>query len=503
MADKYWEDRYIQLKKDRDAFQQDYLKNMNERYHQLSATMEQELIYWLDRYAKNDQITREEAKQLLSKEEQRKWRLTLKEFRQKAMDGGYDQELNREYFKGRIDRLTLLQNQLYLHLMESAHSEDVALDKAMEEDYTETHDKSLYEASQSVRQDVVFTHYDEHALATAMYQNWRGSNFSKRIWNNHLNYLPKKLKATMSSAIQLGWSVDKIIDEMMLNVDFRLRQRMTTLVQTELGRIEERATQDSYKSMGVEAYEWLATLETHTCDQCAHLDGKQFPVNDPSSPLPIEDTHPNCRCTTVPVVPGWDGSTHRWARDPDTGKGTQVYQTSFENWQRDRKDFEQYADLIGAKRIGGTLSEFQRIRYNDSERWQQIENKVELQEAINDEKLPLVVNPEKQDRHRRGSREYKIKEKKRGIAPSYITIDDDKILEIVKENYLDGIVNISHKEGDIQYSSEIITDSYEYGVDVSGKEEEKGKEYPTNQFKIHFSKTGIHIVPTFPDEEMN
>lgn len=143
--------------------------------------------------------------------------------------------------------------------------------------------------------------------------------------------LPDKLARSMSIGIINGWSTDKIVDDMMLGIDKQLRNRMISLVQTESAHIAEVATDKAMKETGVQEWEWLATLEVHTCSICASLDGKIFSVDDKSAP--ICPAHPNCRCTKIPVIVGWQ-SSKRWQRNPESGLGEVKNHQSFNEWKK-------------------------------------------------------------------------------------------------------------------------------------------------------------------------
>jgi SPP1 gp7 family putative phage head morphogenesis protein len=48
------------------------------------------------------------------------------------------------------------------------------------------------------------------------------------------------------------------------------------------------------------AWEFIATNDERTCPICGRLDGQQFPIG--GGPLPPTNTHPNCRCSVLPVL---------------------------------------------------------------------------------------------------------------------------------------------------------------------------------------------------------
>ena len=51
----------------------------------------------------------------------------------------------------------------------------------------------------------------------------------------------------------------------------------------------------------IKAVQWVATLDTRTCLICGDRDTEEYPVNEGHRP----PAHPNCRCTTVPVLYHW------------------------------------------------------------------------------------------------------------------------------------------------------------------------------------------------------
>ncbi|GFZ26619.1 minor capsid protein [Lactobacillus corticis] len=97
-------------------------------------------------------------------------------------------------------------------------------------------------------------------------------------------------------------------------------KQLHRLVITEMGHAAEQATAQFYKDSDIEQYQYLATLESHTCDQCAHLDERIFYVKDKVEGLNYPLIHPYCRCTTVPYIKDLPDVQSRWYRGKD-GKG--------------------------------------------------------------------------------------------------------------------------------------------------------------------------------------
>lgn len=326
----YIQKRFLINRLKMEKLQRNYNREMLKRYNVLANNLYKEIHSWVERYADNEAINVDAAYEILSKDDQKKWSMSLQEFRKKAIEGGYSQELNREYFKSRINRLEHLSNQLYTELVEYAAKEDQHLSDYLKDHYEEAYLRNIYELTDRGSFVVPFDRYSSKQLEQVISKPWLGSNFSKRVWRNLTKKLPDALEKTMSQAVTLGWGTDKIVNAMMKEVGTFARSRMTTLVQTEAAHIAERATDRSFEEMGVKQWEWLATLESHTCLRCGELDGKIFDRDDPKAPVcPL---HPNCRCTRIPVVEGFK-ELHRWQRDPITGKGKIEKNMSFAEWK--------------------------------------------------------------------------------------------------------------------------------------------------------------------------
>jgi len=338
----YWQKRFIQINAATEKMTDEYLAGMADRYEELGKSIEYEIDKFVTRYSDESGLSEKEIDKMLSKGEQTSWSMTLKEFRQKAIDGGYDKELNIEYYKSRISRLQKLKAQLAMEFAEFTNAEEGRLKSFLSDQYRESYLRNIYELTDRGAFVVPFDKYNSRALRLALSTPWKSSNFKKRIWKAHLKVLPERLSRTLSYSVTHGWGIDRTVKEMMRGFKGVARNRVVTLVQTESAHIIETATLESYRQLGVEKYEWLATLESHTCREditingftykgCAGLDGLTFDVDSENPILP--PVHPNCRCTTVPVIKGYR-SSKRWMRDPETGKGEIIDNISFTEWSK-------------------------------------------------------------------------------------------------------------------------------------------------------------------------
>lgn len=69
---------------------------------------------------------------------------------------------------------------------------------------------------------------------------------------------------------------------------------------TESAFFNSAAQMDSFKDVGVEQFEFVATLDNRTSDICQEMDGKVFKMSEREIGVNVPPLHCNCRSTTVP-----------------------------------------------------------------------------------------------------------------------------------------------------------------------------------------------------------
>lgn len=112
-----------------------------------------------------------------------------------------------------------------------------------------------------------------------------------------------------------------------------------TIVRTETNRSYREASREFYKEApSVVGWRWLSALDLNTCPICWGLDGRIFKTKTKFG------THPNCRCTMVPV----------FADDPKQPTGPELFAKLNDAQQR---------TIVGPRRLdlyaqGANLSDF-------------------------------------------------------------------------------------------------------------------------------------------------
>ena len=124
---------------------------------------------------------------------------------------------------------------------------------------------------------------------------------------------------------------------------------------------------------------------------------------------------------------------------------------------------------------------------------------------IRDEVIPSMNTSTialRQAIHRQGTKMYLDRQLKlksvNQYGPSYLTISDAEILELVAQFKGKGEIYLSAKNSRWNHQEVIITNDKIVGVAVNNL---TGKEVPTSVFKIHYGDNGIHIVPDYPSKK--
>ena len=117
--------------------------------------------------------------------------------------------------------------------------------------------------------------------------------------------------------------------------------------------------------------------------------------------------------------------------------------------------------------------------------------------AVKDGIIKAEINEQKQAAHIKGTDEwYKRLEddlaKGKEFEPSYLTISMDDAAKLIKRYAGTGKFRYSDKDGYIP-KKEIIKHDSKVGVYI---DQSTGETFETDSFRIHYRKTGAHIVPT-------
>ena len=458
----YWQKRFLQEKDSQLTNAAEFESAMRARLKEVQPILEQEVEYWLNRYADNQEISKEDAHKILRTIDTRDWHMTLKEFKRKAKEGGFDKELDAEYFRSQLSRLENIDEQLTNLLSQYANSESNKLEHSLSNQFQQTYMHSIYLTQlEKAKLSSNFANINEYQVKAIVNKPWNGSNFSKRIWKNYTEVLPNELGDALLRGTVLGHSHQQVFKMMRQRIKDVEDYQLHRLVITEMGHIAEVATADAYKEEGVEKYQYLATLESHTCEECAHLDGQIFDLKDREDGVNYPLIHPYCRCTTVPYIEGLPDKRTRWSRDPETGKGTYVDNMTFDQWKKAIEYQKQNESLPN------TASRY--ITKKGNYNWNEL-------------------NTEQYNKHIRNTPEYKNYSKGRKRPISELTISSEEAQMLINKY---GKKRKNTDKNRISFNN----DSY-----IGKWADIHGNLYPTKKGRISYRQNkGAHITPIKPD----
>ena len=215
---------------------------------------------------------------------------------------------------------------------------------------------------------------------------WKGSNYSKRIWND-TELLAKRLEELFTVKNMTGMSEKEMTDALAKEFDTS-KYVARRLVRTEANYFAGQAKLKGWKEHGVEKYMIVAVLDMRTSQICRHMDGKIFNIEDAVVNETYVPFHVFCRSVAVAYFGKRTLDGMRTANDPLTNKTFEIDQrTNYKEWEQllikkhskeevliarkkaknfnsDLKQFNRYKSTLKGS-APNTLDDFQSIKYGD------------------------------------------------------------------------------------------------------------------------------------------
>lgn len=233
-------------------------------------------------------------------------------------------------YAARVNRLELLNLQMRAEAYEAGQKIKQLTCKSLAKTYENGYYRTIYDTAKGVGHTPAFSRLNKETVGKVLDTKNYGKNFSERIWGRSQK-LGDELQSIIGTAIATGQSPAKtarLIRER-FNVSANSAER---LIRTETNYFENQAEIDTYKEMGVEEYQFLATIDTRTSEICQGHDHKTYKVSEAKVGVNMPPLHPNCRSTITPYFgKEWEPEI-RIARNPQTGRNEYVTNMSYEEW---------------------------------------------------------------------------------------------------------------------------------------------------------------------------
>lgn len=305
-----WEKRIEKLNENVFRESEEYVKGIRKIYDFEVNKIQDKIYNHLTKLqAEAGGISLFEAKKMLNDKELSLFKMDLDEFMKKSK-GSITPEIERELdiisHRVRISRLQAMELELKKTVANLMSKEDKGLFNHLGKTYEKRYYNELYELHRIVGYSN-FQSIDKGTLKTILKTPWTsdGNEFSNRIWGRG-NKLVNSLKDNLTRDIIRGTSPDESIKNIAKEFETS-KYNAVRLVMTETAAINSKAVQDSYKKLGVEKYEIVATLDLKTSQICRDMDGRVFDYKDYKIGITAPPFHPNCydKETEVLTNVGW------------------------------------------------------------------------------------------------------------------------------------------------------------------------------------------------------
>lgn len=303
----YWRKRFEQLEEAQLNKGAKYYAELERQYKLASKSIEEQIASWYVRFAKNNEISYAEAKVLLNSKELKEFRWTIEEYiakgKENAISGEWIKQLENASARVHINRLESLMLQLQ-HQCEVLYGNQVdGIDKTVKNIYSDSYYRTAYEIQKGLNVGYDLHKLNEGQLKTIISKPWTadGKNFTARCWTDK-SKLVETLHTELTQAIIRGDAPDKAIKTIAQKFETS-KSNAGRLVMTESAFFASAAQKDCFNELGVEKYEIVATLDSHTSPRCQSLDGKVFDMKDYKVSVTAPPFH--CWCRTV-IAPYFD-----------------------------------------------------------------------------------------------------------------------------------------------------------------------------------------------------
>ena len=336
--DKYWAERFEQLTEAELRKADDLSAEMVKEYRQTAQDLNDDIQRWYARFAAENKMSLAEARRVLTGRALAEFRWTVDEYIKYAkkadLSEAYIQKLKNASARVHIDRLEAIRMQMAQHIEKLAAKGNARLTDVLRDIYPDAQMRTAYEV-QKKKGFEPFARIPEADVDRILKKPWvsDGLNFSDRIWRDKerlLNTLQGELTRGLIRGEPYGKIAQRIAGRMGV-----ARSAAARLVETEAAFFSSRGQLDAFRDLGVEQYEFVATLDSRTSETCREMDGKVLPLSEFKPGITAPPLHCHCRSTTCPYFDDefTEGET-RAARDPETGKTVQVdSRLTYENWK--------------------------------------------------------------------------------------------------------------------------------------------------------------------------
>lgn len=341
----YWKKRFEVLENASNAYGQQTFRQIEPAFDKAQREIQTQIESWYGRFAKNNNITMQEARRLLSTTELKEFRWDVKEYikygRENDLNQMWMKELENASARVHVSRLEALKVRTQQAAEVAFGNELDHIDEMARKVFTEDYYHTIYEVQKGFGIGWEIGQIDSRKLEKIISKPWTTDNktFKDRIWTSK-NKMVSELHQQLTRTCILGKAPDEAIKAMTQYVDKDFKNAKYAagrLVMTEQAYFHSVAQQEAFKKLDVEEFEVVATLDSHTSEICQDMDGQHFSMKEYEVGVTAPPFHVFCRSVTVPYFE--DNYTgERAARDEDGNTYYVPDSMTYKDWKKSMVD---------------------------------------------------------------------------------------------------------------------------------------------------------------------
>nr|DAQ77470.1 MAG TPA: minor capsid protein [Caudoviricetes sp.] len=321
-SDEYWRERAEDRLDEAEKLSVPYLEDIHAVYDDAKIKIVEDIKNLYKNCYKDDEgFDQEKLRVIISNGD-------LERFHREMKKAGLSEYLPDNY-KARMTRLEYLYADCWAESKKASLKHQQIETKAHRETIHNAYYRTIYDTGVGLKVNPAFSKLDNRAVNQVLNTKFLGGNYSERIWKN-TDKLVDTLKEVIGSAIARGESYSKTARG--IRERFGVTQyEATRLVQTETCYFQNQAEIEALKTMGVEKYKFIATLDSRTSDICREHDKKVYNIEDAKAGENLPPLHPNCRSTVSAYLGEEYESAIRIARN-ENGENEYVENIDYSEW---------------------------------------------------------------------------------------------------------------------------------------------------------------------------
>lgn len=305
----------------------EYIARLEEIYRDAVMSVQADIDRWYGRFADNNQITLAEARKWLTEGELEEFHWSVDKYIKAAEEHGLDpawqKKLENASARYHISRLEAIQMQIQQQAELVYGNQMDGLDELLRRIADNGYNHAAFDAMKGLGMGWDFTKLDQKALDAMLKKPWTsdGKTFTDRCWEGKADLIDG-IQRELVQSLMRGDSLVKTRDRIAQRFGVS-KYKAGRLAHTEATYFNAISAKACYDDLGVEKIEIQETLDKHTCEICAAMDGKVIDKKDYQPGVTVPPFHPNCRGDTVPWFDDMADVGARFARG-ENGKAYYV-----------------------------------------------------------------------------------------------------------------------------------------------------------------------------------